>query len=516
MTTSGVPLWRRSAPLSGVLLAAALYTAACPPYERWVAAWAVPGLLFLAAAGLGPRKAFGAGVLFAFVIGYGITYWAPDATLKYFDAGPWAAWAFALAVWFAYGGLTYGPLLFAYAVLHDRVSSGLRPLVGACLWAGAELLRSRLFTGMPWELLGHTQYSNLVLIQIADLGGVYAVSFVVAFTSLSLVEVFTGSNRGRWRSRALRHVAPAVGLLVFTVAYGRHCARFRMAETAALPSGRTVAVVGADVPNAWRWDPARLRRVVDRYGNLTTIALARSPDLVVWPENAVSFYLDREPALREELGGLVAPVSGALLTGAPRSDGGNRAYNSAYLLGPGGTILDTYDKRRLVPFAEYNPFWRRRSRDGQPAEFAPGGSARPLRWNGVLLGVSICYEILFPHLVRDSVRQGAELLVNISNDSWMDSGDGGASRQHFSMAVFRAVETRRYLVRASSGGISGFVTPYGEIRSLLRPDGPGVAVGKVEPRRDLTVYVRWGDAWLLLALAGLLPGASWPGLRGTA
>jgi apolipoprotein N-acyltransferase len=116
----------------------------------------------------------------------------------------------------------------------------------------------------------------------------------------------------------------------------------------------------------------------------------------------------------------------------------------------------------------------------------------------VNLGTLICYEALFPHLVRDLVRRGADLLVNISNDSWLDSGDGAAPRQHLSMVVFRAIETRRYVVRASASGVSGFITPLGELYSLVPSDRAGAAVASVVPLHGSTAYVRWGDAWILL------------------
>jgi len=122
------------------------------------------------------------------------------------------------------------------------------------------------------------------------------------------------------------------------------------------------------------------------------------------------------------------------------------------------------------------------------------------------LGTVICYEALFPRLVRHLVRQGAELLVNISNDSWLDGGDGAAPRQHFSMVIFRAIETRRYLVRASASGVSGFVGPYGDPYALVPSHTAGTAVAAVVPLHGLTPYVRWGDSWI--AVAGVVLAAS--------
>jgi apolipoprotein N-acyltransferase len=129
------------------------------------------------------------------------------------------------------------------------------------------------------------------------------------------------------------------------------------------------------------------------------------------------------------------------------------------------------------------------------------------------LGTVICYEVLFPHLVRDLVAKGAEVLVNLANDAWLDGGDDAARQQHFSMTVFRAIETRRFLVRAAANGVSGFITPLGQPFALLPADTAGASMAQVEPRHGLTPYVRWGHAWVLvvggavLALAVRRPGA---------
>src|SRR5262249_26197371 len=156
------------------------------------------------------------------------------------------------------------------------------------------------------------------------------------------------------------------------------------------------------------------------------------------------------------------------------------AHNSAYLLSPDGAIAATYDKQRLVPLAEYMPF-RNVVPGAEPDAYAPGEPADPLRSATLRLGTVICYEALFPHLVRDLVRRGAELLVNISNDSWMDAGDGGAPQQHFSMVIFRAVETRRYVVRASASGVSGFISPFGAPFSTLARGTSGTPPATVAP-----------------------------------
>jgi apolipoprotein N-acyltransferase len=233
------------------------------------------------------------------------------------------------------------------------------------------------------------------------------------------------------------------------------------------------------------------------------------PALIVWPEHAVPRYLDAEPMLAAQLARLATRRRADLLFGVPRFEGG-RVYNSVQLITAAGRNGGHYDKQRLVLGAESNPLARSAAAgpDHAPSEFSAGTEPGVLR-SFVPFGVSICHEILFPELATRAVREGAELLVNVSNDGWLDSGHGVASRQHFAMAVFRAVETRRYLVRAATTGVSGIVDPYGRVVDTLGPGASGVVVGSVAGRTGMTLYVRVGDAFAfacLLAAAAALHG----------
>jgi len=494
--------------IAGVGVSALAYTIACPPYEWWPAAWIAPGLLLVACRRLTAMQAFFAGCLFAILMGFGVTGWAVHASLEYFEFNRALASAFAVCVWLVYGGPAYGLMLAAYATGGRRLSPGVRSAFGAWLWVVMELARATLFTGMPWELLGHSQFRTPLLVQVADLGGVYAVSFVIAFVSTAVAEL--AAERAKTGRDVAARLAPA-GLLVLAVlAYGLHC-RDRFAQPPDR-TGFTVAVVQGNIPNAFRWKRTFFERTIATYAGLTAARRADRPDLVVWPENAVNFYVDREPLLRAQLGSVAALATEGLLVGAPRLASDDDARNAAYLIGPDGDIRATYDKRRLVPFAEYNPFPTLGAREPSGPVYTAGDRADPLRVGAAHLGTLICYEVLFPSLVRDLVRRGADVLVNLSNDSWLDRGDGAAPRQHFSMAIFRAIETRRYLIRAAASGTSGFVTPYGEPYGLVPPDTAGSAVARVEARTELTPYVRWGESWIAAA-GGLVALTAFLGRR---
>ena len=501
------PILARLAPPLCVVLSAGLYTLAFAPYEWSGAAWAAPGVLLAGTRRLRPRWALLAGVVYGLLLGVGVTPWVAHATLAYFNFNRLLAAAFALAVYVVYGGIPYASLTWAYALTANRLGPTARALLAGCLWASSELLRANMFTGLPWTLLGHSQFRNLWVIQVADLGGVYAVSCVMAVVSVAVAELvvaWAGAAPPR-RQLARRLWLPAASLLAVGF-YGVHAQT--MPQTPGAPSSsRRVAVVQGNVANAFRWKREHVEHVLATYVALSTRLGADHPDLIVWPENAVSFYIDREPRLRQPLGQVAALAHDGLLVGAPRLGTADTAHNSAYLVGAGGRVVATYDKRRLVPFAEYSPFpWFRETPAAGMVTYAPGVAADPVRSGDLRVGTVICYEVLFPHLVRDLVRNGAELLVNLSNDSWLDRGDGVAPRQHFSMSVFRAVETRRYLVRASASGVSGFISPTGHIYSELASDTAGSAVAPVQLRQGKTAYVRWGDAWVMLA-TGLALGA---------
>jgi apolipoprotein N-acyltransferase len=484
------------------LFAAGLYAVACPPYGWWLAAWTVPALILLPTRGLGVARAALCGSLFGVALGFGFTPWLLHASLEFFAFDRVRATGIVMLLWLVLGS-PFALLTAAHAVIADRVPLWGRPAVGAWLWAGMELVRT-VVLGMPWELLGHTQFRNLWLIQIADLGGVYAVSFVMAFVSLALGEMLVARDRGR--ARAAVGLAIACGLLAATLGYGVVAMRVQ-AGTPDHARARTVAVVQGNVPNEFRWKRVHFQRVAAIYAQLSTSAARAGVDLIVWPENAVNFYFDREPMLRA----LVAPSArlarDGLLLGAPRLTDGGTAHNAAYLLASDGTVAAIYDKQRLLPLAEADPLGRARAARPEAPVYAPGGPGGVLVAGTTKIGAVICYEVLLPSLVRDRLRDGAELLVNLANDAWLDPGDGAALRQHFSMSVFRAVEARRFLVRAAGTGISAIVDPTGAIQATIPAGEAGSLVGRVLLRDGLTPYVRFGDAWLAavgLALAALV------------
>jgi len=457
----------------------------------------------------------------------GIAYWVYYAVAAYF------ALVFPLNLFVTL--LSYGLFVGSYTGLAAacscvlmRSSSVFRWIGIPALWVSAELARTSLFSGFSWELLGYTQYRQLSLIQITDITGVYGLSFLLALSGYVFAEcsiAFPLLHRpGFPRAARLGRLPwPALGCLLgvvgLTLCYGS--LRLHHYESPAAPSLK-LALVEGNVPNAQRWQRVHYAATLLQYMSVTRQGVAGRPvDLVVWPEFAVGFYLDREPLLRVQLGQLTQNLATSLLLGAPRIEEtavGSHSYNSAYLFAPSGALQETYDKMRLLPFAEYRPLplllFRRDQDHELPSEFTPGRKPTIFLLPQAAFGVTICYESTYPDLSRHLVRDGAQFLVNISNDTWLVKGGGAATAQHFSMAVFRAVENKRPLVRATTAGISGFVDPTGHSHHLSTKEA-GVVFGDVIPRREVTVYARYGD-WFAygcvgVALIALLNRRLWKG-----
>jgi apolipoprotein N-acyltransferase len=514
--------WRPSLlALACAALAALLYTLASPPYGFGLLAWAVPAVLLPPLVGARVERALAAGLVFGIGIAVGITSWAVHASLRYFELDPVPATLFAIAVWTLASGLPYALFASAFAWLTRRTPPLWHPFLAAWLWVVVEVVRSRPPLGLPWGFLSHTQWDRLDLIQIADLGGAYAVTFVVVYvsTTLGLLPGAFARHAGRSPSQAeiaralAARLAPAAVAVAATLAYGITA---RAGGTAADADVRTVAVVQSDRGAGFHWRRIDAERELLAYLRLTADVRRRDGDvdLIVWPENSIDLYLDREPMVLARLRSLATDAAAALLVGAPRLEDPAVAHNAAHLVGAEGELRGAYDKRILLPFAEEDVLGTEDAIAAEP-RYRGGAASAPLDAAGAMLGTTICWEVLFPHLTRDAVRTGAELLVNVSNDSWLDDGSGAAPAQHFAMAVFRAVETRRFLARAAAGGRSGFVSPRGEVFATVEGRRAGAAVGRVELRGDVTPYARWGETWI--AVAGLGVVAAWrSGRSGTA
>ncbi len=251
-----------------------------------------------------------------------------------------------------------------------------------------------------------------------------------------------------------------------------------------------------------KWDPSQSREIADRVWAMTAEAAVRGADLVLWPESAVPYRLDGDPAYREAVEAMAAQFEIEIVLNSVASLDGGGYTNSAFLVTPDGVSPTRYDKVHLVPFGEFVPRWARLaftdSLVREVGAFSPGARPEVLPARAPL-GVAICFEVVFPDLPAAQVRGGAELLTTLTNDGWY--GFSWAPRQHFALVRLRAAETRRWFARAALTGISGFIDPTGRVVSRLDVGATGILSEYVQPMTGLTPRVRFGDWWVWLCVA---------------
>ncbi|MBI5835775.1 MAG: apolipoprotein N-acyltransferase [Candidatus Eisenbacteria bacterium] len=446
------------------------------------------------------RRAFGRGWIFGLgLFGLGL-HWIARLPLKELTQ-PWLLYP-ALVVLMAYLALFTGGVGVSYVLLRRaRVPAAVALPIA---WLGWEQIRAMGEMGFPWLSLGYAWFRHPALIQWAAWGGIGAVSLWVAACNGLLLQALLTPNRA---ARAALSLAPPVLATVVALTGA--------ATVRDLPAGRSlrVAIVQPNIAGDIKWDPRYLVANLNATVALTGTVAARRPELIVWPETAVPTYLRYDDRAFTQVTGLVARLGIPLLTGFPdaRPDAvaGRAIFNSSSVVVPPGQLDGFYDKMHLVPFGERIPFQRFLPFLGKfelgQAEWMPGEHARALNAGPARAGVMICFESIFTDIARAEVRDGADLLVNITNDEWF--GPRTAPWQHASMAVFRAVENRTGLVRCANTGVSFLVDPDGSIRAATPVFRAATVVEDARLGSGGTFYTRHGDwlprAWMTLCVAQL-------------
>ncbi len=383
--------------------------------------------------------------------------------------------------------------------------SGLFPVVaGSSCWVALEALRGVLFSGFPWGLMAYSLSPVPLLIQSADIWSVYGISFFLVFFNLSIFEavrIFRSSAHVKGcGSHSAALFAAFLFVLIFVFSYGVFRARQEEA-----PAMIWASAVQASIDQNHKWDPAFTLFTVNRYKKLTIKAKNshKGLKLAVWPETAMPFYFQEASAMKRDILDFAKANGLYLLLGSPTfvygRDGRIYYLNSAYAVGPDGTVLGRYDKHHLVPFGEYMPWgpvtaWARKFLP-TAGDFIPGKRLNPIHAGPFRIGTMICFESIFPEISRLEVKNGANILAVITNDAWF--GKTAAPRQHADMAIFRAVETRRWIIRAANTGISRIISPLGEVEVDSMLFVPCSVSAQVELRRDKTIFVRFGSSWFV-------------------
>jgi len=401
-----------------------------------------------------------------------------------------------LALYFAVFGVAF--------VYFQRLALMPRIFILASCWVALEFIRAHLFSGFGWAMLGHTQFRNIWLIQIADKTGVYGVSFLVILVNLLLFET--------WRARRLLPQAnmAVIAILILVLAYGCWVTGqkrdYKMVK---------VGIVQPNISLEEDWDERLKPWIIDKTIHLTQKLQDQKLELIVWPEASLPGVISDDPFLTMKIQSVAGSMHIPILIGTIAKVG-DQYYNSAFLIGADGQMLGRYDKIHLVPFGEYLPLrpvlgWI--SKIVPLDDFTSGKTYKifSISPSQKSFGILICFEDTLGYLRRNFAQAGADFFVNMTNDAWFK--DTKAPFLHLQAAVFGCVENHRSLARAANTGISALVDPWGHIIATVHNvQGKetfieGTAWGSLPLNHEKTFYTKCGDIFTYLCFLCILVAA---------
>ena len=383
-----------------------------------------------------------------------------------------------------------------------------RLLFSPFLWVSIEYFRQIGYLGFSWGTLGYTQWHNLPLIQISSITSVLGVSFLIVLVNASIVYLIQAKHRFTPTRSIIPILLGIPILLIIVFVYGYWQIQ---QNTYSTPNKLRVAVIQGNIPQDLKWDEQLEKEHQEIHFQLSeTVAQQEQPDLIVWPETAITEFLAENPTLISRFKELAKKYQTHFLIGSPDIEtvgDKSRIYTSAFLIDAENGIVKKYDKTALVPFGEYVPLsnqfpFLKQIIQG-PGDFDAGTkytqfelysqTSTKFQFTSV-----ICFESTMSHLVRRFMVNPADYLAIITNDAWF--GKTEAPYQHAYMAVFRAIENRTYIVRAANTGYSCFINPIGKIMSGLNVYQRGFLVNEVQQRKNRTFYTQYGDIFVYLCI----------------
>jgi len=394
----------------------------------------------------------------------------------------------------AYLGLYWGAfgLISHYAF---RFNMRYKLIFLPAVWTLLEYLKTYFLTGFPWLLSGYALWKIKPLIQLAEYTGVYGLSFLVIFANTA---VYLSIKRKHFKP-----LLPAAVVLIAVFLLGN-------SRIKAFNDGGekiTVSILQGSISQYKKWNAAYEKEILRTYKELHQKTVAQNkPELIVWPETALPAPLTGNPKINNYMTELAAGAGVYELVGSVEKVRG-KYYNSAYIVSPEGEISSPYRKNHTTPFGEYIPFRKALSLFvgvvNDVGDFESGRRIKALKAGNFKVATAICYESIFPGLIRKFFDNGSDILVNITNDGWFLQTAG--PYQHFIHSVIRAVENRTYVVRAANTGISAFISPVGEITAktkLMETAALKSAAGK----NSLTFYSKFGDVFIavLVFILGII------------
>jgi apolipoprotein N-acyltransferase len=503
--------------LSGILLFLAF-----PNYDWDWLVWVGFVPLLLGIRGRRPWQALVMGWICGVIFFLGITAW----WLKEFQSVS----IFASGLGYLYLGLYFALFGLLLSLILSRVRFPF--LIAAPIWVIFEYLRSNLsFLAFPWVLLGHSQHSNLPLIQMASFTGVYGVSFVIMLTNGAIADLIVyWIEKGREHKYAKYKHFYGV-LIVFTVVAVLWVAGW-ISLLAPTHNGRTlsIAIVQGNIPQKIKWKTEYREHIFTKYEDLSAEAAKFKPQLIVWPETSTPGLILKDRTLLQRMVSIIRNNQTYFFVGSAESPKfekdlirARRSGNTALFFSPEGKVLGQYLKMRLVPFGEYIPYeeiipWPDFIvQRGKRSLAITGSEVTLFQIDGIRLGTLICWEVLFPDLTRSLVKKGADFVINLTNEAWF--GRIAFPHQMLSSCVFRAVENRVNLVRCANTGISCFIDPYGRVTGRVTNGGEDIFVSGTLTQKILisppgTFYTRHGDLLVYGCIAFLALIVVWISVKG--
>lgn len=520
--------------LAGVLLAASSFPEINLPWLAWLA----PGLILWVTHGISAKSVLRAGYLAG--LGHCLIsfYWLLLIPFPWYGLAAWLALSAGLSVYIA---LWCGVCWYflpkhklpgnskedhpGFAGTWLALSPWQRatwPLLCAAAWVAMEMAMGRVLTGFPFITLGVPQFRLLPLIQIASVTGVYGVSFLVAWLSVSLTgAVILLRGRDKFFRSVPIQLLPPVLAIACVVLFGMK----KLSEPENVSARFKIALIQPSIPERVIWDPSEETNRFLKLIDLSRAALAAKPDLLVWPEAALPEIIGRNRYTQETIANLVRPAQVWMVMGIvdmrPKPGTGTpgklEAFNSAFLIDPNGDLAGLYDKAHLVVFGEYLPWLARQipflEKLRNAADLTRGESpaAFHVKKPPASFPVSICYEDCFPDEVRRRVDQDTDFILNLTNDGWF--GKSATQWQHAASAFFRAVENGIPLVRCTNNGLTCWVDARGRLHGIYFDGSKNiyqagwkmadVPLRSEHSSRTLTFYNQHGD-WFGWACVGIV------------
>ena len=512
------------------LLSGSLMTLAFPDTQWAWLAWGALIPLVVSIRGASPGQAFRMGLAMGMMHFLSLIYWILP-TLRIYGNLPILLALPVLLLMVLY--LALYPGLFCLIISRDYSHKNIPvslPLKASLAWVALEFIRAKLFTGFPWGLSGYSQYLNINLIQIADITGVYGISFIIVMVNTTLAMAWHLLKTKKHPSETKKFQATALGVwggvlilgIMGLMIYGH--GRLATMETIMAHAPKAIiSVVQGNIPQVEKWDDAYKTETVSTYCQLSQTSVpGQARDLIIWPETALPFYYTCDKEISDRVDACVRQSNAWFIIGSPAfsllGEDDFQFFNRAYMLTPRATVSQFYDKSHLVPFGEYVPFGKYLTfldkLTSQAGDFSPGPKdAKPLAFKKNRAGILICFEIIFPELASTVVKNGADLLVTMTNDAWF--GHTSAPLQHFSMAVFRAVENRRSVARAANTGISGFIDPGGKITATTALFEKTTLTQALPCVNSMSFYTKYGDLFAMICLlATIVFAGNWKRFSG--